>query len=55
MKYAVKKGNITQVTLLANVTHYLSNEVTVMSLILHSIVTLSDKDTNLISYPLSNV
>ena len=43
-----------QVTLLANVMHYLSNEVTVTSLILHNIITLSNKVTNLVSNPLSN-
>ena len=35
MKYAIKTGNITQVTLLTNVMRYLSNIVTVTSLILH--------------------
>ena len=35
-KYAIKTGNITQVTLLTNVTRYLSNIVTVTSLILHN-------------------
>ena len=54
MKYAVKTGNITQVTLLANVACYLSNKVTVMSLILRNIITLSNKVTNLVSNPLSN-
>ena len=54
MKYAIKTGNITQVTLLANVTHYLSNIITVTSLILHNIITTSNEVTNLISYPLSN-
>ena len=33
-KYAIKTGNITQVTLLTNVTCYLSNIVTVTNLIL---------------------
>ena len=42
------------VTKLANVTRYLSNEVTVTSLILHNIITLSNKVTNLVSNPLSN-
>ena len=37
-EYAVKTGNI---TLLANVMRYLSNEVTVTSLILRNIITLS--------------
>ena len=53
-KYAIKTGNITQVILLTNVTHYLSNIVTVMSLILHNIITTSNKVTNLVSNPLSN-
>ena len=53
-KYAVKTGNITQVTLLTNVMRYLSNEVTVTSLILRNIITLSNKVTNLVSNPLSN-
>ena len=42
------------ITLLANVTHYLSNEVTVTNLILRNIITLSNKITNLVSNPLSN-
>ena len=54
MKYAIKTGNITQVTLLANVTRYLSNEVTVTGLILHITITLNNKVTNLVSNPLSN-
>ena len=54
MKYAVKASNITQVTLLANVMRYLSNEVTVTSLILCNIITLSNKVTKLVSNPLSN-
>ena len=53
-KYAIKTGNITQVTLLTNVTRYLSNKVTVTSLILRNIITTSNKVTNLISNPLSN-
>ena len=53
-KYAIKTGNITQVTLLTNVTCYLSNIVTVMNLILCNIITTSNKVTNLVSYPLSN-
>ena len=53
-KYAIKTGNITQVTLLTNVICYLSNIVTVTSLILRNIITTSNKVTNLISYPLSN-
>ena len=53
MKYAIKTGNITQVILLTNVTRYLSNIVTVTSLILHNIITTSSEVTNLISYPLS--
>ena len=54
-KYAIKTGNITQVTLLTNVTRYLSNIVTVMSLILLNIITTSNEVTNLVSNPLSNV
>ena len=54
MKYAIKTGNITQVTLLTNVTRYLSNIVTVMSLILRNIITTSNEVTNLVSNPLSN-
>ena len=38
-KYAIKTGDITQVTLLTNVTRYLSNVVTVTSLILLLLVT----------------
>ena len=53
-KYAIKTGNITQFTLLTNVTRYLSNIVTVTSLILCNIITTSNKVTNLVSYPLSN-
>ena len=53
-KYAIKSGNITQVTLLTNVTHYLSSIVSVTSLILHNIITTSNKVTNLVSNPLSN-
>ena len=48
MKYAIKTGNITQVTLLTNATRYLSNIVTVTSLILHNIITTSNKVTNLV-------
>ena len=55
MKYAIKTGSITQVTLLANVMHYLRNKVTVPSLILCNIVTTSNRVTNPISNPLSNV
>ena len=51
MKYAIKTGNTTQVTLLTNVTRYLSNIVTVMSLIL---LLQSNGVTNLVSNPLSN-
>ena len=47
-KYAIKTGNITQVTLLTNVMHYLSNVVTVTSLILRNIIT-SNKVTNPVS------
>ena len=54
MKYAIKTGNITQVTLLTNVTRYLSNIVTVMSLILRNIITTSNEVTNLVSNLLSN-
>ena len=53
-KYAIKTGNIAQVTLLTNVTRYLSNIVTVTNLILHNIITTSNKVTNFVSYPLSN-
>ena len=53
-KYAIKTGNITQVTLLTNVTRYLSNIVTVTSLILCNIITTSNEVTNLVSNPLSN-
>ena len=53
-KYAVKTGNIIQVTLLTNVTRYLSNIVTVTSLILRNIITTSNEVTNLVSNPLSN-
>ena len=53
-KYAMKTGNITQVTLLTNVTRNLSNIVTVTSLILRNIITTSNEVTNLVSYPLSN-
>ena len=55
MKYAIKTGNITQVTLLTNVTRYLSNIVTVTNLILCSIITTSNEVTNLVSNPLNNV
>ena len=55
MKYAIKTGKLYQVTLLTNVIHYLSNEVIVTSLILHNIITTSNKATNLVSNPLSNV
>ena len=53
-KYAIKTGNITQVTLFTNVTRYLSNIVTVTSLILRNIITTSNEVTNLVSNPLSN-
>ena len=54
MKYAIKTGNITQVTSLTNVTHYLSNLVTVTSLILRNIttsniITTSNEVANLVS------
>ena len=54
MKYAIKTGNITQVTLLTNVTRYQSNIVTVTNLILRNIITTSNEVTNLVSNPLSN-
>ena len=54
MKYALKTGNITQVTLLTNLTRYLSNIVTVTNLILRNIITISNEVTNLVSNPLSN-
>ena len=50
----MKTGNITQVTLLTNAIRYLSNIVTVMSLILRNIITTSNEVTNLVSNPLSN-
>ena len=53
-KYAIKTGNITQVTLLTNVTRYLSSIVTVTNLILRNIITTSNKVTNLVSNPLSS-
>ena len=53
-KYAIKTGYITQAILLINVTHYLSNIVTVTNLILRNIITTSNKVTNLASNPLSN-
>ena len=53
-KYAIKTGNTTQVTLLTNVTRYLSNIVTVTSVILRNIITTSNEVTNLVSNPLSN-
>ena len=43
-----------QVTLLTNVTRYLSNIVTVTSLTLHNIITTSIEVTDLVSYPPSN-
>ena len=46
MKYTIKTGNITQVTLLTNVTRYISNEVTVTSQIVQNIITTSNKVTN---------
>ena len=54
MKYAIKTGNITQVTLLTNVTRYLSNIITVTNLKLRNIITTSNEVTNLVSNPLSN-
>ena len=54
MKYVIKTVNITQVTLLTNVTCYL----TATSLILHNIITIrnevTNEVTNLVSDPLSN-
>ena len=44
-------GNITQVTLLTNVTRYLNNIVTVTSLIFRNIITICNEVTNLVSYP----
>ena len=49
----MKTGNITQDTLLTNVTRYLSNIITVMSLILRNIITFFFV-TDLVSNPLSN-
>ena len=46
-KYAIKADNITHVTLLTNVTRYLSNIVTVTSLILCNIITTSNEVTNI--------
>ena len=54
MKYAIKIGNITQITLPTNVTRYLSTIVTVTSLILRNIITTNNKVTNLVSNPLCN-
>ena len=54
MKYALKTGNITHAILLTNVTYYLSNIVTVTSLILRNNITTSNEVTNLVSNPLSN-
>ena len=54
LRLAPKMGDITQVTLLTNVTRYLSNIVTVTSLILCNIITTSNEVTNHVSYPLSN-
>ena len=53
-KYAIKTGNITQVTLLTNVTRYLSNIITVTNLILRNIIITSNEVTNLVSNPLSS-
>ena len=53
-KYTIKTGNITQVTLLTKVTRYISNIVTVTSLILCNVITTSNEVTNFVSYPLSN-
>ena len=46
MKYTIKTGNITQVTLFTNVTRYISNEVTVTSQIVQNIITTSNEVTN---------
>ena len=54
MKYAIKASNITQVTLLTNTMHYLSNKVTVTNLILSNFITSSNEVTNLVTNPLSN-
>ena len=53
MKYAMKTSNITQDTLLTNVTRYLSNTITVTSLILCNVITKSN-EVNLVSNALSN-
>ena len=50
-KYPIKIVNITQATLLTDVTRYLSNIVTVTSLILRNVITTSNDVTNLVSYP----
>ena len=50
----MKTSNITQDTLLTNVTCYLSNIVTVTSLILCNIIAKSNEVTNLVSNALSN-
>ena len=50
----MKTGNITQVTSLTNVMRYLSNIVTVTSLILRNSITTSNEVINLVCYPLSN-
>ena len=50
----MKTSNITQDTLLTNVTRYLSNIITVTSLILCNIITKSNEVTNLVSNALSN-
>ena len=51
-KYAIKIGNITQVTYKCNALP--SNIVTVMNLILRNIITTSNEVTNLVSNSLSN-
>ena len=53
-KYAIKTGNITQVTLLTDVMRYLSKIVIVTSLILCNIITTSNEVTNLVSNSLCN-
>ena len=50
----MKTGNITQDTILTNVTRYPSNIITVTSRILHNIITKSNEVTNLVSSSLSN-
>ena len=49
VKYTIKTSNITQVTLLTNVTCYLSNEVTIMTQMLSNFIA-----SNLVTNPLSH-